>query len=301
MPKSMPSLVHLKTGKTKESGETLRLKREGRQSRDFWQEKTKEIAIKPRQFFQTFKPFISNKCKDERNIHIKINDRVEKDQRIVAEEFAEYFSTMVKADSAEEKDFHDHPSVKAIRKANENTSFQFRLMTVGEVTKELTNLNIKKTSGWDMLPSKVLKLSSETLAPSITKLYNNCIEQSMWPTKWKKGEWIPVFKRDNRQERTNYRPITVLPVIGKVFESLLSKQMTESYNPYLYSKLTAYRKTHSCETTLIGLTEEWRQAADRKENVVVLSTDMSKAFDSLHPSLMIKSSKHMDFVKRRFD
>jgi hypothetical protein len=78
-------------------------------------------------------------------------------------EFAECFYTMVKADSAEEKDFHDHPSVKAIRKANENTSFQFKLMTVGEATKELTNLNIKKTSGWDMLPSKVLKLSSETL------------------------------------------------------------------------------------------------------------------------------------------
>jgi hypothetical protein len=48
-----------------------------------------------------------------------------------------------------------------------------------------------------MLPSKVLKLSSETLAPSITKLYNNCIEQSTWPTKWKKREWIPVFKRDS--------------------------------------------------------------------------------------------------------
>jgi hypothetical protein len=155
-----------------------------------------------------------------------------------------------------------------------------------------------------MLPSKVikvLKLSSETLAPSITKLYNNCIEQSTWPTKWKKGEWIPVFKRDNRQERTNYRPITVLPVIGKVLETLLRKQITESYNPYLYSKLTAYRKTHSCETTLIGSTEEWRQAADRKGNVAVLSTDMSKAFDSLHLSLMIKKLERMDFVKRRFN
>jgi hypothetical protein len=115
--------------------------------KDFWQEKTKEIAIKPRQFFQTFKPFISNKCKDERNIHIKINGRVEKDQRKVAEEFAEYSSTMAKADSAEEKDFHDHSSVKAIRRANENTSFQFRLMTVGEVTTELTNLNITKHLG----------------------------------------------------------------------------------------------------------------------------------------------------------
>ena len=73
--------------------------------------------------------------------------------------------------------------------------------------------------------------------------------------------------------------------------------MTENYNPYLYSKLTAYRKTHSCETTLIGLIEEWKQAADRKENVVARSTEMSKAFDSLHPSLMIKKLEAYGFCQ----
>ena len=65
-----------------------------------------------------------------------------------------------------------------------------------------------------------------------------------------------VLKNEDRQERENYRLITVLPVAGKVFESLLSKQMAESYNPNLYSKLTSYRKTHSCETTLMALMEE---------------------------------------------
>ena len=134
------------------------------------------------------------------------------------------------------------------------------------MTKELTNLNSRKASGCNLLLPKVLKLLSETLAPSITKLYNSCIAQSPQVTKWKKGKWIPVFKRHNKWDSKNYRPITVLPVIGKVFESLLSKQVTKSYNAYLHSKLTAYRKTHSCETTLMGLTE-WKQAVDRKETM----------------------------------
>ena len=115
--------------------------------------------------------------------------------------------------------------------------------------RELKNLNEKKACGWDLIPNKVLKLATKTLAPSICKLYNSCIDQSNWPKKWKRGEWIPVFKRNDRQERSNYPPITVLPAVYKVFESLLGKQMIENYNTHLYNKMTAYRKTHICETT----------------------------------------------------
>jgi len=52
--------------------------------------------------------------------------------------------------------------------------------------------------------------------------------------------------------------------------------------------MSAYRKMHSCETNLIHVTEDWKKAVDNKECVAVLSTDMSKAFDSLHHALMIK-------------
>ena len=135
---------------------------------------------------------------------------------------------MVEVDLAEEKDFNDHPSVPVIQKANENISFQFRPITVGKVTTELKILNINKVSVWDMLLPLVLIIRSlqspEKLSLSITKLYNSRIEQSTWSTKWKKG--------DNRQERINYRSITVLPVIGKVFESY-SFCHSSSLRPFL--------------------------------------------------------------------
>jgi len=96
------------------------------------------------------------------------------------------------------------------------------------------------------------------------------------------GVWTPVFKKDDRTNCTNYRPITALNSVAKVFESLLSKQISDKTDSEMYSKMSAYRKMHSCETNLIRVTEDWKKAMDNKECMAVSSTDMSKAFDSLH-------------------
>ena len=71
------------------------------------------------------------------------------------------------------------------------------------------------------------------------------------------GEWTPVFKKDDKKKnKENYRQLTVLPLLAKVFEHLQCKQITTYYNRILYSRMKAYRKQHSCESTLIGLVED---------------------------------------------
>ena len=130
---------------------------------------------------------------------------------------------------------------------------------------------------------------------TLTKLYNESIQKGEWPESWKKGEWNPIYKKDDRLDEKNYRPITLLCTVDKVYEQLLSGQINEHFTPELDPCLSAYRKKHSCETTLLRLTEEWKLAADSKQYVGVLSTDMSKAFDSLHPSLMINKLKAYGF------
>ena len=89
-------------------------------------------------------------------------------------------------------------------------------------------------------------------------------------------------------EVKNYRPVTLLPACDKVFEKLLSQQVTAFIEPRLSRNLTAYRKRHSTETSLIKLTENWKRAIDDRNIVGILSTDMSKAFDSLHPPLLLR-------------
>ena len=146
-----------------------------------------------------------------------------------------------------------------------------------------------------------LELISKGIAPSVTKLYNRFIENSNWPAIWKREELTPIFKKGDKHNVENYRPITTLSIIDKVFESLLSKQITHYFDPTLSPRLTAYRKNHSCETTLVRLTEDWKHAIDRKELVTILSTDMSKAFDSLCHNLVIKKLKAYGFTNQSLD
>ena len=78
---------------------------------------------------------------------------------------------------------------------------------------------------------------------------------------------MPVFKCDNPLLKENYRPISVLPVADEVFERIEAKQLAGIFDHHLEQTLTAYRKTHSCDTTLINLIEHWRLARDNKQIV----------------------------------
>ncbi|KAL9951208.1 hypothetical protein ACROYT_G043830 [Oculina patagonica] len=174
--------------------------------------------------------------------------------------------------------------------------------SVPEVQQALQKINPKKSSGWDSrISPKLLKSVAEGTAASLTKLYNNCIEQGEWHNAWKMGECTPAYKKGDRQDTTSYRPITSLTAVDKIFEQLLCNQVTCHYDKTLYNRMTAYRKKHSCETTLLALIEDWKLAADTKQLVYILSTDMRKAFDSLSHSLTIKKLEAYGFGRRSLE
>lgn len=146
-----------------------------------------------------------------------------------------------------------------------------------------------------MYEELILQLQEEKLSTQDKNLYNSCITNCQWPSNWKKGEWTPVFKREDPQNSGNYRPIAALPVVSKVFEKLLSEQITKQFDSRLHPGITAYRKCRSCETTLISLIEAWKSARDNRQTVKILSNDLSEAFDSLHPLLMIRKLRAYRF------
>ena len=168
--------------------------------------------------------------------------------------------------------------------AESNDSFCFRPLFHYEVKDALENLNTRKAIGYEGLQPRILKLVGEELAPSLTRTLNTSIEHGTWLSDWKRGIWVPVYKSNNREEVKNYRPITVLPTLDKLFEKLLGKQFTEYMDPKLSNSLTAYRKNNGCETTLLRLVEKWKLDLDSRKVVGVLSSDMSKAFDSVSPT-----------------
>ena len=146
-----------------------------------------------------------------------------------------------------------------------------------------------------MLPPKLLHMSAEGITPSLTYFYNKCIEKGQWPRDRKKGEWIPVFKKNDPQKEKNYRHITTLLTVDKIFEKILSTQIVNKYDSNLHNRMSGYGKKHSCETILIRLVEYWKKAIDNRDLVCILSTNMSKAFDSLSHPLILKKLEAFGF------
>ena len=116
---------------------------------------------------------------------------------------------------------------------------------------------------------------------------NESIKQCKYPSRWKMGQVTPLFKKNDELSKENYRPVTVLPALNNVFERLLASQLDQFYSEILSDYISAYRRHHSCETSLMRLTEDWRRSLDNKQIVAVISMDLSKAFDTIPHGLLL--------------
>ena len=135
------------------------------------------------------------------------------------------------------------------------SKFEFTLISNQQVQETLEKLNTSKATGYDKINPSILKIEGGELPPSLTGIFNQSIRNGIGVTQWKGGEWIPIFKKDDRQIEKNYRPLTVLNCVDKVYEKLLGKQISEFMDMRFDEAITAYRPQNSCETTLFGLIE----------------------------------------------
>ena len=114
------------------------------------------------------------------------------------------------------------------------------------------------------------------------------INESKFPDPLKKAEVVPIFKAKSRLEWSNFRPVSVLSCLSKVFEKVMVQQMN-SHLENVYSKyISAYRNNYGCHSVLTHTTEIWKSALDNKKYVGVIMSDLSNAFDSLADDLLIE-------------
>ena len=113
---------------------------------------------------------------------------------------------------------------------------------------------MRKSCGPDRISPKILKISTPAIAVPLTKLFNHCIDNSIWPTEWKHSNVIPVFKKDDPTSKTNYRPINLLSAIPKVFEKIMFDQLYPAFSPIFSANMSGFLRGHSCCTALLKLT-----------------------------------------------
>ena len=103
----------------------------------------------------------------------------------------------------------------------------------------------------------------------------------------KLAEISPIFKMNGNLCKENYRSINILAIVSKLFENILSDQITGYFRNILCSALSTYRKGYSCQHVILRLTEYWRQALDNGSTVGAVAMDLSRAFDKMPHALLI--------------
>lgn len=262
-------------------------------------------------FYDIMKPYLTNKgalcCSD---IILSENGDIITDDSIIANIFVDYYTNIVELTSGTPptpiadtrspgtsldqvidqicKHFTNHPSITSIKSNIKFTNiFKFNPVTEIQVSKMLKSINPKKAIGIDGIPPLLLKISADIITKPLTCLINQSIKEGVFPTLAKTAAILPVFKKDDRSQKKNYRPLSILSALSKIFGKILNEQillfMDNRFSPYI----SAYRKGYSTQHVLMRLVEEWKESLDNKNLVGAVLMDLSKAFDCIPHDLLI--------------
>ena len=166
-------------------------------------------------------------------------------------------------------------------------------ITAEEVEKKLKKLNTQKAQGPDQIPPKVLKEISKEIAKPLSILFNKSIEKGIVPTEWKYAEVTAIFKKGNKTDPGNYRPVSLTCICCKIMEEFVRDEIVDHMTKNeLYSKCQhGFRKQRSCVTQLIEVYDKLTELIDDGKSIDIVYLDFKKAFDSIPHERLLQKMK----------
>ena len=219
------------------------------------------------------------------------------DPKVCANTFNNFFTSIhTKFNTENNSNNHtQHPDLNTIndhvKEKLENTpEFSIPLVTEAFIFKQLQNLKTDKATGTDGLSAKYLKLSAQIISKPLAAILNLSIQTGSYPDALKKAKVTPVFKKGNKADINNYRPISVLPIINSIFERHICNYLIDymESNSLLYNRQSGFRRHHSCQTALTKIVDTWLNALNNKETVGAVFLDLTKAFDLVNHKLLLQ-------------
>ena len=123
------------------------------------------------------------------------------------------------------------------------------------------------------------------------------MSKSLFPLDLKLADVIPVYKKKSKNSKDNYRPVSILSNISKIYERCIYDQIQLFFDSLLSKYLCEFRRGHNAQHSLISLIEKWRKSVDNGGAFGALLTDLSKAFDCLPHELLIAKLDAYGFDK----
>ena len=233
---------------------------------------------------------ILNKTKRKKNISkfFKDGNNVITNKLVIADKFNSFFTSIGPTLSQKIK-APKNKTVQTYLTKTHNLNFTFHNVNEEEINQIIDKLAPKTSFGFDGLSSKLMKTVKDVLIKPITIIINQMLNTGIFPDKLKIAKITPIFKKDDETLFTNYRPISLLPAISKVFEKVIFKQLHQFFidKKLFYNAQYGFRTGHSTEFAALELVDRVTVEMDKMNTPINIFLDLSKAFDTLDHKILL--------------
>ena len=230
---------------------------------------------------------------------LKVNNEIIEDDSLIAKEFGEFF--IKKVDNLKKSICN----ASVIKKYDDNNDvakkeiphLKLHPVSEEEVKQEIIKLKNKASKGLDDIDSLIIKEAIEVLIIPLTMVINSSIISCTFPKRWKEARISPIHKKGDKENASNYRPVSILCVMSKVLESVIRKQIMKHCLSYelIPESQHGFMPARSTLTSLIKMQDTWLEAFHNRKSTGILLFDLSAAFDTIDKEVLMKKLKTLSF------
>ena len=260
-----------------------------------------------KKFWKIVKPLFSEKVNKNENITLVENNKIISSEIEIAEKLNAFFSNIVKELNKKVKEdllcdvsdindpveraiqkYNNHPSIQMIKETfDSRKTFSFDLVSSDTIFKEIVSLDTKKATHSNDVPTKTVKANADLFSIFASNDFNESVISCKFLSVLILADVKPVHKKASRLEKINYRPVSLLPNISKIFERCMHRQISEYFETVLSKFQCGFRKGYNTQDCLLAMVENCKKALDQGNEYGALLTDLFKAFNCLPHDLIV--------------
>ena len=216
------------------------------------------------------------------------------DGKLITENFNNFFTSIGSKLASNIPVSTNHFSTYMPKLKNDKSTFALYLTTPEEIICIVNSLKSNDSFGVDEIPITIIKAVIPYIAKIFSKILNCCLSNGIFPDSMKIAKVCPIYKSGEKNDFTNYRPISLLPSFSKIFEKIVYNRLIEFINSNNVLSVNQYgfRHKHSTYMAVLELYNRISLAIDKNEFCAGIFIDLSKAFDTINHKILLEKLQY---------